>query len=177
MTPTQSPTKSRIQIAHQLSTSIATDRGRADLVRTAIAIADSALVVSGFADDHRWLCEHFTHIRLDDAAGMLTLAHRLIERLTIEGDTGLVDVIGRTVDALTADVKGHLAKSGDRRSVTARLAGLDRAQLAVLLSNALVRLAGYDAVIDELHQLRAQVDIKQAKAEQAAANAPVAVIA
>lgn len=170
MTQPKYPTQTRAQIAQRLAEFLATAKGVPHLVRTGIAVADSTLVQGGYLDDHRWLCEHYMHVRLNDAAAIGSLAHRLVERLTIEGDS-MVDITSRTVDSLTADVKAHLAESGDRRLVTARLAELDRSQLATLLTSALVRLSGYDAVIDELFQLRAKFEIEEAKAEQVAAEA------
>jgi hypothetical protein len=171
MTHPKSPTQTRAQIAQSLAEFLETAKGAPHLVRTGISVADGALVQRGYLDDHRWLCEHYAHVRLDDPAGVVSLAHRLIERLTIEGETAFADITSRTVDSLTVDVRAHLAESGDRRSVVARLAQLDGRQLAALLANALVRLSGYDAVIDELFRLRAKFEIEEAKADQAAAEA------
>ncbi len=163
MTHSQSPMQTRALIAQRLAEFLKTAKGAVHLVRTGIAIADGALTTSGFADDHRWLCEHYSRIRSDDLHGVTALANRLVERLTIEGDA-VADDSGRAVDSLIGDTARHLASSGDRDAIFTHMLTLDIERLAHLVTDALVRLSDRDALLDELFQLRAQADIVQAKA-------------
>lgn len=174
MTHSKFPT-SRAEIATGLAHGLQVAAGDPEVLRSALYLADRHLHRLNLAADRHWLCEHIGHIRLADAEGLAALTARLIERLTIEGDQpARGDLTGRTLDALTADAKRHLAVSGNRRDFAAGLVAHNSGQtieehleqLALLLTDALLRLSGYDAVIDELHQLRAQVEIEQAKAEQ-----------
>lgn len=168
MTQPNPATKTRADVAHLLTARLITDGGRADFVLCSLSIASLQLSAAGFRGDYRWLCEHTSHVSGTDAAGLTALAHRLIERLTIEGGQAIDDVTSRTVDTLTRDVAAHLAQDGGRRAVAARLSELGTPQLATLLANALVRLAGVDKLVDELHQAKAKLRIEKAKGDQAA---------
>lgn len=167
MTQPKSPTQTRAQIAQRLAEFLKTARGAAHLVRTGIAVADGALVTNGFADDHRWLCEHYAHLRITDDDGITALATRLVERLTVEGDT-VAEISRRTIDSLITDTAAHLSISGDRTAILDHMRTLDHERLAHLVTDALVKLSDRDALLDQLFQLRAQLGIKQAKAEQPA---------
>lgn len=172
MTQPNPATKTRADVAHLLTQRLLADGGRADFVMCSLSIASLQLSAAGFRGDYRWLCEHTSHVSRTDAAGVTALAHRLIERLTIEGGQtadDLNDLTSRTVDTLTRDVTAHLAQEGGRRSVAARLSELGTPQLATLLANTLIRLAGVDKLVDELHQVKAQLRIANAKADQTAA--------
>lgn len=169
MTHPKSPTQTRAQIAQRLAEFLKTAAGAVHLVRTGIAIADGALMKSGFPDDHRWLCEHYSHIRSDDLYGVTALATRLVERLTIEGDA-VADDSRRAVDSLIGDTARHLASSGDREAILAHMRTLDVERLAHLVTDALVRLSDRDVLLDQLASLRAQAGIEEARAEQVAAR-------
>ncbi|MFC4124879.1 hypothetical protein [Nocardia rhizosphaerae] len=182
MTPKQYPT-SRVDIAANLSADILHARGDSEAIRNAMRTADHALVTLGYRDDHAWLCKHSERLTREDVAARLHVAQKLIERLHIEGDASAPDLTGRTLDALVADAKRHLAVSGDRRDFAGRLIAHNSGltieqhleQLALLCTDAAYRLVGYAAAVDELNDLRARVvalaDIRQAKAEQAVAEA------
>lgn len=178
MTPTQYPMKTRAEIAARMAQYLQAAGDDAVELRATLAFASTCLFMQRFNDDRSWLLNHRAQIDEQDVQALQALGRRLVDRLTMEGDT-LPDITGRTLDALTADAKRHLATVGDRRAFAGRLVAHSSGQtidehleqLALLLTDALVRLAGYDAVIDELHQLRAQAEIEKAKDEQRVAEA------
>ncbi|MFD4457655.1 hypothetical protein [Nocardia sp. NPDC058480] len=171
MTQPNPATKTRAEIAHSLSGFLydvgnRDVRVRANLTRTGIAIADSTLITNGYGEDHHWLCEHFARVRLDDVAGLTSLARRLVERLTIEGES-VADDSSRAIDSLIADTARHLANSGDREAILAHMRTLDVERLAHLATDALIKMSDRDRLIEENFRLRGRVDIKLAKGEQA----------
>lgn len=178
MTHPQYPTKTRREIAAQVAQYLQAAGDNAVELRATLAFASTSLFMRRFTDDRAWLLIHRAQIDEQDVQALRALGRRLVDRLTVEGDA-VPDITGRTLDALTADAKRHLAVSGNRRDFAAGLVAHNSGQtieehleqLALLLTDALLRLSGYDAVIDELHQLRAQVEIEQAKAEQSVAEA------
>lgn len=166
MTQPNPATKTRADIARALAEFLKTAVGAVHLVRVGIGLADGQLRVNGYVDDHRWLCEHYSRVRSDDLIGVTALAHRLVERLTIEGDA-VGDESSRAVDLLIADTARHLTKSGDRAAIVAHMLSLDHGVLANLTADALIRLSDRDRLIETNFQLSAQVEIEQAKAVQA----------
>lgn len=167
MTPNQYPMKTRAEVAQRIAKHLLTDGLSAVPLNATLTFASTLLTLNGYRNDWRWLREHRAKAHREDGRALRALAQRLVLRLNIEGED-ISETTARVVDSLTVDTAHHLARSGDRAAIVARLVEQDRHQLAVLLTDALVRLAGYDAVIDELHQLRAQLAIAQAHAEQAA---------
>ncbi|MFC9966288.1 hypothetical protein ACFVH4_18830 [Nocardia ignorata] len=181
MTHQQYPT-TREQIATTLTRDLREAGGDNDMVRAAIASADRSLLRIDLLADRSWLCEHYSHISHGDTAAVIRLGERLAERLTVEGDAVEVyDLTNRTLDALTRDVRNLITAGADPRGLVAALvepsSGQTPAmlikQLALLLNAATIRLAGFGRLLDELHDLRAQVaaqaEIEQAKREQIAA--------
>lgn len=170
MTHPQYPTKTRAQIAAHISDYLLADGDNVQQLRATIAYSSTALHLHRYNEDLQWLRMHRRQTDDESSGALRTLAERLIQRLSVEGES-IADDSRRGVDSLITDTAHHLANAGDRVAILAHMLTLGADRLAHLATDALVMLSDRARLVDENFQLRAQVNAAEARAEMAAAGA------